>query len=100
MANDQSSTESSLAATEARRRLQVDVGARIREVRVGLGIGQAECARGAAIDTSSMFRIEQGSQNLTLETLARIAVSLGVGMDELVAGVVPNPKMVLARPRA
>ncbi|GGB39652.1 hypothetical protein GCM10011380_31460 [Sphingomonas metalli] len=88
-----------VTAEDARRALQAAVGDRVRAVRAERGIGQAECARGAGIDTSSMFRIEKGGQNLTVETLARLALSLGVGMDELVAGVEPDPAIIEPRSR-
>lgn len=87
-------------AADARRHLHAAIGDRVREVRTRLDIGQAECARGAGIDTSSMFRIEKGHQNLTVETLARLAVSLGVTIDELVLGVEPDPDLVAPRTRA
>lgn len=87
------------AADGARRALYAEVGRRIREVREGLDVGQAECARGAEIDTSSMFRIESGSQNLTIDTLARLALSLGVPMEDLLSGVEPDPLLVAPRTR-
>lgn len=86
-------------ADAARRALHADVGARIREVRTKLRVGQAECARGAGIDTSSLFRIEKGGQNLTVDTLARVALSLGVGMDELLLGVAPDAALIALRSR-
>jgi transcriptional regulator with XRE-family HTH domain len=86
-------------AADARRRLHGAIGDRIRDVRTRLGVGQAECARGAGIDTSSMFRIEKGSQNVTAETLARLAVSLGVTIDELLLGVEADPDLVVPRTR-
>lgn len=88
--------EAHAAATQA---LNVAVGEQIRRVRMERGIGQAECARAAGLDTSSMFRIEAGKQNLTLQTLGRLAVGLGVSMDRLVSGVVPGADIVVARPR-
>jgi hypothetical protein len=48
-------------AEAARRALHADLGERIVAIRKGLGVGQAERARGAGIDVSSMFRIEKGS---------------------------------------
>lgn len=90
------------AATQAdiaRSTLQTAVGKRIQDVRLGRGMGQAECARAAGIDTSSMFRIETGAQNLTLDTLARVAVALDVPMNELLIGVSPDPAIVELRTR-
>jgi DNA-binding XRE family transcriptional regulator len=87
-------------ADAARRALNVALGERIVAVRKRVGVGQAECARGAGIDVSSMFRIERGGQNLTVETLARIAIALGVPLDELVIGIEPDPALVEPRSRA
>lgn len=87
------------SASSARADLHMAIGLRIRAVRRARGVGQAACARGAGIDTSSMFRIEKGQQNLTVETLARVALSLGVGMDELVSGVEPDPSLIEPRLR-
>ncbi|RYF08692.1 MAG: XRE family transcriptional regulator [Oxalobacteraceae bacterium] len=90
---------SGTAAEIARAALYTEVGQRIRSVRTNLNIGQAECARGAGIDTSSMFRIEKTGQNLTVDTLARLAISLGVTMDELLLGVIPDPDLIEPRSR-
>lgn len=87
------------AHRDATQALNAAVGKCIRQVREELGLGQAECARAAGIDTSSMFRIESGKQNLTLQTLGRLAVGMGVSMDRFVAGVVPQPALVATRPR-
>ena len=86
-------------AESARRALHVAIGKRIRAVRKNLGIGQAECAQNAFIDTSSMFRIEKGQQNLTVETLARVALALAVPIEDLLIGVVPDPTILEARTR-
>jgi transcriptional regulator with XRE-family HTH domain len=86
-------------AGAARRNLHAAIGERIRGVRIANGLAQAECARNAGIDTSSLFRIEKGGQNLTVETLARVALSIGVGMDELLVGVDPDPAIIEARTR-
>lgn len=82
---------------EARRALQLGVGERIRSIRLSMNMGQAECARAAGVDKSSMWRLEKGEQNVSLDLLARVALALEVGMDELVVGVHPDPSLV-ARP--
>jgi transcriptional regulator with XRE-family HTH domain len=86
-------------AQRARRHLQVEVGAKIRILREGAGIGQAECAAHAGIDKSSMFRAEKGELNITLETLARLALGIGVSMDRFVAGVTVDPAIIERRVR-
>lgn len=79
---------------KARLALQAAVGDRVRRVRLERGIGQAECARDAGLDKSSMYRLEKGDQNVTIDVLARVALVLGVGLDELVLGVPLNPGLI------
>ena len=86
-------SESAAAAPLA---LQKAVGAQVRAVRTAQGIGQAECARNAGMDKSSMYRLETGGQNVTIETLARISLALGVGLEDLVSGVHPDPSLITA----
>ncbi|RYF10816.1 MAG: XRE family transcriptional regulator [Oxalobacteraceae bacterium] len=86
-------------AQRARRHLQVEVGAKIKSLREDAGIGQAECASHAGIDKSSMFRAEKGELNITLETLARLALGIGVSMDRFVSGVTIDPAIVERRVR-
>jgi transcriptional regulator with XRE-family HTH domain len=95
-AHDEEAESDAGTATAA---LQKAVGQRIRSVRKSLGYGQAECAKGAGIDTSSMFRIEKGGQNLTVLTLARLALYLGVPIHELLIGVEVDPAIIEPRTR-
>ena len=53
------------AVDAARLALQAAVGKRVRKIRTQQRIGQAECARAAGMDKSSMYRLEKGEQNLT-----------------------------------
>lgn len=86
--------ETGVDAEAARLALQVAVGSRVREIRTAQGIGQAECAREAGMDKSSMFRLEKGEQNVTIDMLARIALVLDVGLAELVMGVPLDPALI------
>ena len=43
-----------------------------------------------------MYRLETGGQNVTIETLARISLALGVGLEDLVSGVHPDPSLITA----
>ena len=85
------SDDTLLSTAAAKRSLHAEIGECIRRARLESGLGQAECARIAGIDTSSMFRIEKSGQNLTVETLAKLALAIGVPMHELLIGVVPDP---------
>lgn len=70
------------------------VGERIRAARVDARIGQAECARAAGINKSTMFRIERGEHALRIDTLARLALVIGVTVDEFLIGVRPDPALI------
>ena len=97
---DTNGANAELLAASARTALQRDVGLRVRAVRERQGVGQAECARAAGVDTSSLFRLEKGGQNVTIDMLARLAVALDVDMDDLLEGISVDPSIVELRPRA
>ena len=59
------------------------VALRIRELRERRGITQATVAEKIATAEQNYRRIESGRQNLTLETIWRIADALGVSAWEL-----------------
>nr|WP_239024892.1 helix-turn-helix transcriptional regulator [Sphingomonas corticis] len=67
--------------------LQIEVGRRIRARREAAGVSQEEFARRTGLGRSFFGRIERGAQNVSLETLARIAVALPVDLGELLAGL-------------
>lgn len=96
---DTNGADAEVGAASARTALQRDVGLRVRAVREQRGVGQAECARSAGVDTSSLFRLEKGGQNVTIDMLARLAVALDVGMDDLLEGITVDPSIVELRPR-
>lgn len=58
------------------------VGARIRALRMAAGLTQEDLALRMAIAVPNVHRIESGGQNLTLHTLARLAVALDVDVLE------------------
>lgn len=86
-------------ARRARLALQKAVGGRVREIREELKLGQAQCAEYAGLDKSSMFRAEKGELNFTLDTLGRLALALGVPIDEFLIGVSPDPALIERRSR-
>lgn len=68
------------------------VGRRIRELRERALKTQAEIAEATSTTTGNYQRIEAGSQNLTLKTLAKIARAIGVEVaDFLVKPETPRP---------
>jgi transcriptional regulator with XRE-family HTH domain len=57
----------------------------LRELRIANGYSQAAVARSAGITREYIAELESGARrNPKLETLARIAGALGVGIDALV----------------
>ncbi len=64
-------------------RLLDDVGRRIGELRERAGLTQAQVAEAVAMSVTNYQRIEAGTQNLTLRTMAKVARALGVGVVEL-----------------
>lgn len=63
-------------------KLKVLVGGRIAELRVRADLTQANVAERIGTTTSNYQRIEYGGQNLTLESLAKIANAIGVRVSE------------------
>ncbi|GMV83628.1 MAG: hypothetical protein AMXMBFR7_48120 [Planctomycetota bacterium] len=59
-------------------------GRRVRELRVGQGMKQADLARRAAFSISYMTRLENGDTEPGLELVLRIAEALGVAAHELI----------------
>jgi transcriptional regulator with XRE-family HTH domain len=55
----------------------------LRRLRVRGGLTQEDLAHRAALTTSALARIERGKANPTWTTTRRIAVALGVSLEEL-----------------
>jgi transcriptional regulator with XRE-family HTH domain len=68
----------------------VDLGRRIQEARSEAGLTQEDAASLAGIDWRRWQRLEGGSVNPTVRTLARVARVLGLSFWELV--VRPRPR--------
>ncbi|MNJ45432.1 anaerobic benzoate catabolism transcriptional regulator [compost metagenome] len=58
------------------RALAKDLGQKIREKRISIGLSQDALAHACEIDRSYMGRVERGEVNLTVEKLYRIAAQL------------------------
>ncbi len=61
-----------------------DIGARIREIREMKGISQQDLAATCNFEKGNMSRIEAGRTNLTIRTLHKISLALGVTISDLV----------------
>jgi transcriptional regulator with XRE-family HTH domain len=69
---------------EARdRRVFEDLGRRVREVRRERSWTQEDAAERLGVDVRELQRIEAGRVNMTLQSLVRMARSLGVPVREL-----------------
>lgn len=80
-------------------RLLDDVGRRIGELRQRAGLTQAQVAEMTDMTVPNYQRIEAGTQNLTLRTMAKIARALDVHVaDLLVAPEGAPPKRKPAAP--
>lgn len=59
------------------------IGQRIKEIRIKIGLQQAEVAYRAGLTTSHMSHIETGQTKLALPIIVKIANVLSVSVDEL-----------------
>lgn len=62
--------------------LQIEVGKRIREIRIEKKLSQQDLAAKCNFEKSNMSRLEAGRSNATLSTLEIVAKSLGVNVIE------------------
>lgn len=76
------------------------VAERIREVRVAAGKSQEQVAERLGCAVPNYRRMERGKQNLTIDTLYRIAIAIGVDPDALLAAPAGGGPRRVARSRA
>jgi transcriptional regulator with XRE-family HTH domain len=62
------------------------IGGRIREVRKGLKMGQADLGRELGVTASSVSSYESGEYNASMESLVKIAEMGAVTLDWLITG--------------
>lgn len=74
------------------------VGSKIRAARERACLSQDELADKAGTNGAFLGRVERGLQNMSLMTIGRLAVALGVAPSLFFEGVVPQPD-VGERPR-
>lgn len=67
--------------------LQLRLGAAIRERRVALGLIQEGFADAIKMHRAYYSKIERGEQNLTLMTLLRVSVGLGIKPSQVLRDV-------------
>lgn len=61
------------------------IGRKIRNRRDGRGISMAELARRADVSRATVWGVEHGLWNISLETLSRLAEGLGTSVGDLIA---------------
>ena len=76
--------------------LQIRFGAVVRECRHRLGITQEELAWRADLHRTYLADIERGKRNVTLRTVANLAKTLQVPVENLFAHVAARPKTALS----
>ena len=62
-------------------------GKRVRELRAEQGFSQESFADAVGLDRTYIGGIERGERNLALRNIEKIAVTLGVTISELTAGL-------------
>ncbi len=60
------------------------LGLNIRKLRQGLTMTQIQFAKKLKIDTAYLSNLENGNKNPTIETIEKIAKTLGVKPEELI----------------
>jgi transcriptional regulator with XRE-family HTH domain len=75
------------------------IGYRLRFLRQNAGLSQAEVAERANLSRSFLTRIENGSVEASLSSLAQLAVALGVGMAQILgeAPIAEHPETAKLR---
>ena len=62
-------------------------GKRVRSLRISRGLTQETLARKANLHRTYIGMVERGEKNVTLLSMAKLAVALGVNLSNLVRGV-------------
>jgi transcriptional regulator with XRE-family HTH domain len=70
----------------AANRRGTEIGQRIRDARLALGMTQLDLATATGIRRPNVARLERGGNTPTIETLQRVAEALGVSVASLVSG--------------
>lgn len=82
------------------RTLYGGVAERIRTLRKAAGLSQEELAARASLNPFYIVRAEAGRQNLSLQTIGRLALALGMPPAALFEGVVAEPSLLETKPRS
>jgi transcriptional regulator with XRE-family HTH domain len=80
--------------------VEVRVRRRLRQLRSERGLTLAQVAESAAIDVSTLSRLESGGRRLALDHVARLAGALGVSTDQLLGTDSPRDPRVKGKRRS
>lgn len=69
------------------RKLQLELGLKIRRLRKDKGLSQEAFASLAEIDRTYIADIEAGKRNISLHVIERLTVALGLSLAELFEGL-------------
>ena len=67
--------------------ITVDLGKRIRELRVQTGLSQEKFALKIGMDRTYFASVEAGKRNIAICNIKKIADGLGVSLSELFEGI-------------
>lgn len=81
-------------------KVQIEFGARVRELRLAAGKSQEEFASLANIDRSTFGKLERGLVNASLLTMARVAVALDIALSEMLDGLNIDADEIRSLPRS
>ena len=75
------------------KKILLQLGGRIRDVRKGLGISQEELAHLSGMHRTYVSSVERGERNISVLNLLSLAGVLGVDAGDLVAGLTRLPRI-------
>jgi transcriptional regulator with XRE-family HTH domain len=73
---------------------------RLRELRVGLGMTQAELARRAGVTTTYVSKLESAGAAPGIDLVEKLAIALGIGITELIQVPSPDDASAVAKEQA
>ncbi len=68
----------------------VMIGQRVRATRERLGVSQVKLARLVGMEPTNLAKVERGTRNVTIDTLARIADGLGIELNVTFSSAPPR----------
>ncbi|ALC07187.1 hypothetical protein CDES_14360 (plasmid) [Corynebacterium deserti GIMN1.010] len=75
------------------KKILIQLGGRIRDVRKGLGISQEELAHLSGMHRTYVSSVERGERNISVLNLLSLAGVLGVDAGDLVTGLTRAPRI-------